>query len=824
MPTDLRVTPVSPVQWEGTISSTTAANPFGADFWSGNRGVGWLALLELVILVAVLLRVLSRRAGPRGLFRGFGHQVAATGRAFAAPFAAWRRDRRGVAVLTRHLGAPETFERATRALGAARAAGARPWAVVLTGERVAVRLAAVRAPEVADPWVVDPDDALVWTAAVADLGVPEPPGAVPLPIVVGLIGADVVLLDAAAVGPVLTVTGDRAGTDLGHALTAQLVRRLPAGAVGIAHGVHPRFPGRSPAELAADPAVRVLVCAEPAPDAAGEPAAFAARPGRTVLVLGEVRGRRLSLRPDAFGVLPAADGLGPVETAGLARAVARVIRSGRPTGPTVNPPSVTTPATDTARPVPGATGGTGSGRAGVPDAAPARVGAGASSRNGTDVGGGAALDRADGAMATIGLEGGGTAGASGAGRRRERTGGGPAAAGSAGGTSLGADGGPVEGAAPVVESVGGGSGSAGRVGDGRVSTRAASGGAASAAASASTPAGPSDPADAGASTSASASASGSASAAADAGVPSRPRPRVSPSTAGQRRPDADLRSEGVDGTASPAHPIPAASQRPTASASAESPTTPPTPTRPPAATAAHRRPPAFASARQAHQPTEPPTPTAEPKPPTTPPAPPGSEPPTGRSATGEPQPPATPTTTAAPEPPAGRSATGGPQPPTAPTATAGSKPPATPPTTPESKPPAGPSATGGPQPPTAPTATAGFEPPATPTATTGSEPTGPSAAGGPQPPATGTAAAGSESPASPTATATSRPPTATGGPEPLAAPPATTAPQPPATPTATGASEPPATSTAATASEASAVSDVFGPVEPPVPPITPARL
>ncbi|MFI1581031.1 hypothetical protein [Embleya sp. NPDC020630] len=702
MPTDLRVTPVSPVQWEGTISSTTAANPFGADFWSGNRGVGWLALLELVILVAVLLRVLSRRAGPRGLFRGFGHQVAATGRAFAAPFVAWRRDRRGVAVLARHLGAPETFEHAARALGAARAAGARPCAVVLTGERVAVRLAAVRAPEAAEPWAVDPDDALVWTAAVADLGVPEPTEAVPLPIVVGLIGADVVLLDVAAVGPVLTVTGDRAGTDLGHALTAQLVRRLPSGVVGVAHGVHPGFPGRSTAELAADPAVRVLVCAEPAPEAAGEPAAFAARPGRTVLVLGEVRGRRLSLRPDTFGVLPAADGLGPVETAGLARAVARVIRSGRPAGPMVNPPSTTPPAADTGRPVPGVVGGTDLGRAGVADAAPVRVGAGASSRNGTDVGG--ALDRADGVIAPIGGQG---------------------AAGLGGGTAGGRRG-----------SAGPGSDSAGGVGGGRVSTRASSGGAATAAASASglagtgastsasasaaaSASGPAGPAGAGASTGASAHAT----AAADAGVPGRARSRVSPSTAGQRRSDVDLRSEGGAASASPApeathRPTPAGPQRPTtatptASANTGSPTTPPTPGRPPAATTTGRRPPAFASARRPHRPTDPPA---------APSATAGSEPPAGPSATSTSQPPAASTPTGAFQPPAAPTATGAYQPTVEPAAATTPERPATPTATAASQPPVGPSATTGSEPSAQPTATAGSQPPVAPIPTGASQP------------------------------------------------------------------------------------------------------
>ncbi|MET7303345.1 hypothetical protein [Embleya sp. NPDC005575] len=249
MLTDPRVASASPVPWEGTISSTTAANPFGADFWSGNRGIAWLALLELAVLVLVLVRVLARRAGLRGLFRGLWQQVVATGRAFAAPFVAWRRDRRGVATLTRHLGAPETFDRATRAVAEARSAGVEPWAVVLADERVSVRLAAAKAPEVTGPWSVDADDPLLWSAAVTDLGAPEPDARAALPVVVGLLDADVVLLDLAAVAPALAVAGDSAaGRDLGHALTAQLARRLPDGAVGVARGVHPAFAGRPPAE------------------------------------------------------------------------------------------------------------------------------------------------------------------------------------------------------------------------------------------------------------------------------------------------------------------------------------------------------------------------------------------------------------------------------------------------------------------------------------------------------------------------------------------------------------------------------------------------
>ncbi|WP_424639244.1 hypothetical protein [Embleya sp. AB8] len=316
----------------------TAANPFGADFWSGNRGVAWLALLELLVLVVVLLRVLARRAGPRGLIRGFWQQVVATGRAFAAPFRAWRRDRRGVATLARHLGAPETFEVATRALAAARAAGGRPWAVVLAADRrsVSVRLAAAKAPEAAEPWSAAPGEPLTWSAAVGGLAAPEEYSA--LPVVVGLLGSDVVLLDLSAIPPVLAVTGDRAaGTDLGHALAAQLARRLPAGTVGVAGGVHPGFAGRPVGELCADPPVRVLVCAQPAPELEYEMAEFARRPDRWALVLGDVRGRRLALRPNTFGVLHEEDGLGPVETAGLARAVARVVRSGWPPEGTAGP-------------------------------------------------------------------------------------------------------------------------------------------------------------------------------------------------------------------------------------------------------------------------------------------------------------------------------------------------------------------------------------------------------------------------------------------------------------------------------------------------------
>ncbi|MFJ8744508.1 hypothetical protein ACIRL2_34655 [Embleya sp. NPDC127516] len=388
MLTDLQVASVSPVLREGTISSTTAANPFGTDFWSGNRGIAWLALLELVVLVVVLLRVLARRAGPRGLFRGLWQQVVVTGRAFAAPFVAWRRDRRGVATLTRYLGTPETFDLTTRAVARARSAGVEPWAVVLADERVSVRLTAANSPEVTGPWAADPEDPLLWSTSVAELGATAPDSAAPgsgvpdsaapdaeaaLPVVVGLLDSGVVLLDLSAVAPVVAVTGDSAaGRDLGHALTAQLARRLPAGSVGVARGVHPGFAGRTPGELCADPGVRVMVCAEPElePELEDELAAFTRSRTRRMLVLGDVRGRRLTLRPDAFGVLPAADGLGPVETAGLARAVARVVRSGHLTPSEPLPPSPTPP--NPAAALPGATlSGAGGGGADG-SAAPAR--------------------------------------------------------------------------------------------------------------------------------------------------------------------------------------------------------------------------------------------------------------------------------------------------------------------------------------------------------------------------------------------------------------------------------------------------------------------
>ncbi|MYW05076.1 hypothetical protein GT354_43760, partial [Streptomyces sp. SID3343] len=96
------------------------------DFWSGTRGVAWIALLELVVIVVVVLRVLARRSGSRGLFRGLWRQVTMTAWAFAAPFATWWRDRRGVALLARRIGEPRTYDVAARAWAAARSVGARP--------------------------------------------------------------------------------------------------------------------------------------------------------------------------------------------------------------------------------------------------------------------------------------------------------------------------------------------------------------------------------------------------------------------------------------------------------------------------------------------------------------------------------------------------------------------------------------------------------------------------------------------------------------------------------------------------------------------------
>jgi hypothetical protein len=316
--------------------------------------VAWIALLELVVIVVVVLRVLARRSGSRGLCRGLWRQVTLTARAFAAPFATWWRDRRGVLLLARQIGEPRTYDVAVRAWAAARSAGARPWAAVVEGERVVVRLAATRAPVAEEPWSADPDDPLRWSATVDELpAVAAEPDA--LPVVLGLHAGGVVLVDLSALAPVVAVGGDpNAARDLLHAMTAQLGARLPASAVGVAHGVHPRFPGRPMEDLLADANVRVLVCAAPgaAPDLEHRLAGITAA-GRRVLVLGDVRGRRSVLRPDGFGVLSALDAPGPVETGVLARAVARAVRSGQlvapapvsgePAGPVGTAPAVAVP-------------------------------------------------------------------------------------------------------------------------------------------------------------------------------------------------------------------------------------------------------------------------------------------------------------------------------------------------------------------------------------------------------------------------------------------------------------------------------------------------
>lgn len=82
-----------------------------------------------------------------------------------------------MATLTRYLGTPETFDLATRAVARARSAGVEPWAVVLADERVAVRFAAVKSPEVTGPWSADPEDPLVLSASVAERGAAAPDSA-----------------------------------------------------------------------------------------------------------------------------------------------------------------------------------------------------------------------------------------------------------------------------------------------------------------------------------------------------------------------------------------------------------------------------------------------------------------------------------------------------------------------------------------------------------------------------------------------------------------------------------------------------------------------
>ncbi|MFJ1596192.1 hypothetical protein [Streptomyces sp. NPDC088261] len=317
----------------------------------------WLGLAGILVLVVTFTLWLVRRAGgPRAVWRRAAREVRLTGRAFSEPVRAQLRYRRRVRLLGRLLRDRAGWADAERAvlLAARLHPGFAPYGALLGPDLVGVLVtgrtdnSAVGTggsggvPALPEPWVADDAEPRLWWIARSDVAAAEDPdaGAVgepvrvdgvldpapsaspaspPLLCCVGTDGRRAVLLDLHASPATVAVLGvPRTARAVVQSLAAQLDARLPAGSVEVASGVHPRYAGRTGAEVLAAPAGTYVVCAEPprtpVPD------------GVRLLCLGVGRGRALLLEAfhDGLEVHGAAPSL-RVDALPLARAVVRAL-------------------------------------------------------------------------------------------------------------------------------------------------------------------------------------------------------------------------------------------------------------------------------------------------------------------------------------------------------------------------------------------------------------------------------------------------------------------------------------------------------------------
>ncbi|MEU4203103.1 hypothetical protein AB0B79_14745 [Streptomyces sp. NPDC039022] len=331
----------------------------------------WLILIGflvvLILLVWLLARTVRKQGGLRRTCRRIAWEVRMTARAFTAPLRAYLRHRRCARTLAAFFADPAAYEVSRAALDRADAdAGDDCYAPTVqlaqAGDRVHVVVAGRDPAGAAGPVLPWTDAAAepgewTWSApAEAVRGSSAAHGrAVRLPLVLGVDrkSTGVVLVDWLRGPAALGVEGDpRVSRSVLQALTAQ-VDRMPDGPpVLVAHGVHPRFPGRPLdeilTELSADrwtdpehgvqqgprtvdvTAVPVVVCWTPTADQAARLAELCARGRVRALVGGRLPGACWVLHAEPDGRL-----LGPgprvdVESPALGGAVARTVRRRQP--------------------------------------------------------------------------------------------------------------------------------------------------------------------------------------------------------------------------------------------------------------------------------------------------------------------------------------------------------------------------------------------------------------------------------------------------------------------------------------------------------------
>ncbi|WP_406288843.1 hypothetical protein [Embleya sp. NBC_00896] len=316
--------------------------------------LGYAGILILVLSLAHWAAM--RRGGWRFVWRRLRRELALTVAAFAEPVTAFTRFRRRRRLLVRSLREQATWVDAERAVmcAATVSATARPYGVLVERDVVGVLVGCgPDVPEPAEPWAVDEVDPRLWWIGRDDLEAES--GQAPLLVAVGTRGEAVVFLDLLTGPRVWAVSGERRGARATlQALAAQLDARLPAGAVAVAAGVHPRYAGPPSAEAFARATTaaatrrypQVVVC-EDVPDV---PAASPV----SVLTLGRPRGRARLLAVDDSGALLIHGTPIRTDSRPLPRATATTLRhlpawptetATRPTPPPNEDPDLTPPPT-----------------------------------------------------------------------------------------------------------------------------------------------------------------------------------------------------------------------------------------------------------------------------------------------------------------------------------------------------------------------------------------------------------------------------------------------------------------------------------------------
>ncbi|GHE56119.1 hypothetical protein [Streptomyces capitiformicae] len=318
-----------------------------------------VAVVALLVLFLLLRYFVRKHGGWRRCRRRVARELTLTRHAFGEPLRAFRRHRRGVRTLARHLCDPRAGLLVRRLLDAAGAAlgdvpGAFPYGLRTEPGGVSVQIAARRLPEPPAPWEADelpgPQSWYLELDRLEDGA--ALPGAVsrggarmrPLPVAVGMADDACVHLDLAAGPRMITVEGDSAArTRLFHALAAQLDRPGSGASVTLTDGVHPHFHGErletvlreledtplAEPEETVTATTRAVVCAAPTREQARRLGALTASGAVVCLVDGPVPGHSWALRVDARGRVTSPE-LGLHADCGpLGRAVAAAVRADR---------------------------------------------------------------------------------------------------------------------------------------------------------------------------------------------------------------------------------------------------------------------------------------------------------------------------------------------------------------------------------------------------------------------------------------------------------------------------------------------------------------